>query len=148
MVFLVLCDFFGQIHSTSLNFNLQIGLWAKKHLVFVFVSILMTMSYMSLEIFSFEWIQILNGRKVWQYHRLSHHKIWATSIHISFFEFHTNIYLYIFAKIYYLFDFVCWHFLYPQVLGMTLGGTIMLLIALYEHDMKNIFHPGTENHSH
>jgi len=35
-----------------------------------------------------------------------------------------------------------------QVLGMTLGGTIMLLIALYEHDMKNIFHPGTENHSH
>ena len=92
MVFLVLCDFFGQIHSTSLNFNLQIGLWAKKHLVFVFVSILMTMSYMSLEIFSFEWIQILNGRKVWQYHRLSHHKIWATSIHIWFFEFHTNAY--------------------------------------------------------
>ena len=75
MVFLVLCDFFGQIHSTSLNFNLQIGLWAKKHLVFVFVSILMTMSYMSLEIFSFEWIQILNDAKVWQYHRLSHHKI-------------------------------------------------------------------------
>ena len=90
MVFLVLCDFFGQIHSTSLNFSLQIGLWAKKHLVFVFVSILMTMSYMSLEIFSFEWIQILNGTKVWQYHRLSHHKIWATSIHIWFFEFHTS----------------------------------------------------------
>ena len=64
----------------------------KKLLVFVFVSILMTMSYMSLEIFSFEWIQILNGRKVWQYHRLSHHKIWATSIHIWFFEFHTNLY--------------------------------------------------------
>ena len=94
MVFLVLCDFFGQIHSTSLNFSLQIGLWTKKRLVFVFVSILMTMSYMSLEIFSFEWIQILNGRKVWQYHRLSHHKIWATSIHIWFFEFHTNIYMF------------------------------------------------------
>jgi len=31
-----------------------------------------------------------------------------------------------------------------QVLGMTLGGTIMLLIALYEHDMKNLFH--SENH--
>ena len=75
MVFLVLCDFFGQIHSTSLNFSLQIGLWTKKRSVFVFVSILMTMSYMSLEIFSFEWIQILNGTKVWQYHRLSHHKI-------------------------------------------------------------------------
>ena len=91
MVFLVLCDFFGQIHSTSLNFSLQIGLWTKKRLVFVFVSILMTMSYMSLEIFSFEWIQILNGTKVWQYHRLSHHKIWATSIHIWFFEFHTTV---------------------------------------------------------
>jgi len=90
MVFLVLCDFFGQIHSTSLNFSLQIGLCAKKHLVFVFVSIQMTMSYMSLEIFSFEWIQILNGTKVWQYHRLSHHKIWATSIHIWFLEFHTS----------------------------------------------------------
>ena len=89
--FFVLCDFFGQIHSTSLNFSLQIGLWTKKHSVFVFVSILMTMSYMSLEIFSFEWIQILNGTKVWQYHRLSHHKIWATSIHIWFFEFHTTI---------------------------------------------------------
>ena len=39
--------------------------------------------------------------------------------------------------------------LHPQVLGMTLGGTIMLLIALYEHDMKNFFsQPGTENHSH
>ena len=93
MVFLVLCDFFGQIHSTSLNFSLQIGLWAKKHLVFVFVSILMTMSYMSLEIFSFEWIQILNDTKVWQYHRLLHHKIWATSIHIWFLEFHTNMYI-------------------------------------------------------
>ena len=93
MVFLVLCDFFGQIHSTSLNFSLQIGLWTKKRLVFVFVSILMTMSYMSLEIFSFEWIQILNGTKVWQYHRLSHHKIWATWIHIWFFEFHTILYL-------------------------------------------------------
>ena len=64
----------------------------EKTLRFVFVSILMTMSYMSLEIFSFEWIQILNGTKVWQYHRLSHHKIWATSIHIWFFEFHTNLY--------------------------------------------------------
>ena len=31
-----------------------------------------------------------------------------------------------------------------QVLGMTLGGTIMLLIALYEHDMKNIFQ--TDSH--
>ena len=91
MEFLVLCDFFVQIHLTSLNFSLQIGLWAKKCSVFVFVSILMTMSYiyMSLEIFSFEWIQILNGTKVWQYHRLSHHKIWASSIHIWFFIFHT-----------------------------------------------------------
>ena len=98
MVFLVLCDFFGQIHLTSLNFSLQIGLWTKKRLVFVFVSILMTMSYMSLEIFSFEWIQILNGTKVWQYHRLSHHKIWASSIHIWFFTFHT-IYLTLYLKV-------------------------------------------------
>lgn len=26
-----------------------------------------------------------------------------------------------------------------QVLGMSLGATIMLLIALYEHDMKSLF---------
>lgn len=32
-----------------------------------------------------------------------------------------------------------------QVLGMMLGGTIMLLIALYEHDMKTIFQ---DDHSH
>ena len=33
---------------------------------------------------------------------------------------------------------------YFQVLGMSLGAIIMLLIALYEHDMKTLF----ENHNH
>lgn len=32
--------------------------------------------------------------------------------------------------------------LFFQVLGMSLGAVIMLLIALYEHDMKTLF----ENH--
>lgn len=35
-----------------------------------------------------------------------------------------------------------------QVLGMSLGATIMLLIALYEHDMKNLFEADGGHHDH
>jgi len=35
-----------------------------------------------------------------------------------------------------------------QVLGMSLGAVIMLLIALYEHDMKSMFEPTFGAHGH
>ena len=64
---------------------------AKKRSVFAVFMAMMATTYMLLEIFSFEWIKILNGKKHLQYDRLTHHKVWGSSSNFSFLSFHTNI---------------------------------------------------------
>ena len=65
---------------------------AKKRSVFAVFMAMMATTYMLLEIFSFEQIKILNGKKHLQYDRLTHHKVWGSSSNFSFLSFHTNIY--------------------------------------------------------
>ena len=74
---------------------------AKKRSVFAVFMAMMATTYMLLEIFSFERIKILNGKKHLQYDKLTHHKVWGSSSNFSFLSFHTNVCNWVFCTHFY-----------------------------------------------